>query len=172
MTRSRWTPLLFVLLVPCLFALGSGCAKKNTDKDKDASAEKDDSKKGEVEAASAEAEAEAEDTSTKVEPPGTETGAAPDVNAGAGSGGGSGGGGSAPAVVEREDMTCDPGEAGGCLEGETCIGSQGCEETWECDAEITCKKGVREYCGCDGRTFEAVHGNCPWKKYAYPGPCK
>ncbi|EDM80809.1 hypothetical protein PPSIR1_13038 [Plesiocystis pacifica SIR-1] len=82
-------------------------------------------------------------------------------------------GGGAPAVAEeREDLSCDPAEKGACLEGETCVGGQGCEAVWECDAKIDCKKGVREYCGCDGRTFEAVYGNCPAQKYQYPGPCK
>ena len=87
---------------------------------------------------------------------------------GAGSGGGSGGGAATP----REDLTCDPADKGDCLEGEQCIGAQGCDAVWTCDAAIVCHKGVKEYCGCDGRTFEAVYGNCPWQKYQYPGPCK
>ncbi|MFV8755859.1 hypothetical protein ACNOYE_35350 [Nannocystaceae bacterium ST9] len=71
-----------------------------------------------------------------------------------------------------EDKSCDPSEKGECLEGETCIGKQGCDATWECDAAISCKKGTREYCGCDGKTFEAPFGNCPSAKYKYAGPCK
>lgn len=71
-----------------------------------------------------------------------------------------------------EDRSCDPKERGACLEGETCVGGQGCEAVWECDTKITCKKGVREYCGCDGKTFESDFGNCPGQKYQYPGPCK
>jgi hypothetical protein len=92
---------------------------------------------------------------------------------GAGSGGGSGVGGSGGVpTIPREDLTCDPLEAGDCLQGEQCIGPQGCDAVWTCDATIICKKDVREYCGCDGRTFETVMGNCPWQKYQYPGPCK
>jgi hypothetical protein len=107
-------------------------------------------------------------TPTTPEPtPSTDSGATKADSGGAGSGG-SGGGAPAP----REDLTCDPSEKGGCLEGEQCIGGQGCDAVWTCDAQIVCKKGVQEYCGCDGRTFEAVFGNCPWKKYEYPGPCK
>ena len=71
-----------------------------------------------------------------------------------------------------EDRSGDPKERGACLEGETCIGSQGCEAVWECDTKVVCKKGVREYCGCDGKTFETAFGNCPTAKYQYPGPCK
>jgi hypothetical protein len=77
-------------------------------------------------------------------------------------------GGPAP----EEDRSCDPKEKGACLEGETCVGGQGCEAVWECDTKITCKKGTREYCGCDGKTFESDFGNCPGQKYQYPGPCK
>jgi hypothetical protein len=83
--------------------------------------------------------------------------------------GGSGGGAARP---PREDLSCDPLDRGGCLEGEQCLGGQGCKAVWTCDADIVCKKGVKEYCGCDGRTFEAVFGNCPWQKYQYEGPCK
>lgn len=89
----------------------------------------------------------------------------------AGSGGGVGGGGGVPSIP-REDLTCDPQVEGDCLAGEQCIGAQGCDAVWTCDADIVCKKDVREYCGCDGRTFETVFGNCPWQKYQYPGPCK
>lgn len=71
-----------------------------------------------------------------------------------------------------EDRSCDPKEKGACLEGETCVGKQGCEAVWECDEAITCKKGTREYCGCDGKTFESEYGNCPAQKYQYAGPCK
>ncbi len=72
----------------------------------------------------------------------------------------------------EEDKSCDPTEKGECLEGETCVGKQGCDAVWECDAKVVCKKDIREYCGCDGKTFEAEYGNCPGKKYQYPGPCK
>lgn len=114
-------------------------------------------------------------TPDPVTPPAADEGGAVAADSGAkagsggSAGGGSGGGGSA---TPREDLTCDPLEDGACLEGEQCIGAQGCGKVWKCDADIVCKKGVREYCGCDGRTFEAVYGNCPWKKYKYPGPCK
>ncbi|MCA9686300.1 MAG: hypothetical protein KC457_29305, partial [Myxococcales bacterium] len=124
---------------------------------------------------SGDAAAKADDGKAAPEVPAeVEVPAANDGKAAAGSGGGGGGGGSGAAVPtdDREDLSCDPMEKGSCLEGETCIGAQGCETTWECDASLVCKKGVREYCGCDGRTFEAVYGNCPWKKYQYPGPCK
>jgi hypothetical protein len=101
--------------------------------------------------------------------PAGDSGATKTDSGGAGSsGGGSGGGAAAP----REDLTCDPLDTAGCLEGEQCIGGQGCDVEWSCDADIVCTKGVKEYCGCDGRTFEAVYGNCPWQKYQYPGPCK
>jgi hypothetical protein len=76
------------------------------------------------------------------------------------------------AIEPPEDRSCDPKDKGACLEGETCVGSQGCEAVWECDDEVTCKKGAREYCGCDGKTFEAEYGNCPTQKYQYAGPCK
>jgi hypothetical protein len=75
-------------------------------------------------------------------------------------------------VEVPEDRSCDPKDKGACLEGETCVGTQGCEAVWECDAKITCKKGMREYCGCDGKTFESEFGNCPTQKYQYAGPCK
>jgi|SRR5690606_618046 len=94
--------------------------------------------------------------------------------AGSGSGGGVAGSGGAAggSPTPREDLTCDPLDRAACLEGEQCIGGQGCDAVWTCDADIVCKKGVKEYCGCDGRTFEAVFGNCPWQKYQYAGPCK
>lgn len=98
----------------------------------------------------------------------TDSGQASSGGGAGSSGGGSGGGAAAP----REDLTCDPLDKAGCLEGEQCIGGQGCDVEWSCDADIVCTKGVKEYCGCDGRTFEAVYGNCPWQKYQYPGPCK
>jgi hypothetical protein len=76
------------------------------------------------------------------------------------------------AIEAPEDRSCDPKAEGACLEGESCVGGQGCEAVWQCDDKITCKKGMREYCGCDGKTFESEFGNCPTQKYQYAGPCK
>ena len=165
---------LFTVTLLCLPLVVGGCKKKDeaaeagdtaadgkdgADKSGDAAAKADDGKA-------------APEVPAEVEVPAADDGKAAAGSGGGGGGGAGGGSGAAAPPDDREDLSCDPTEKGSCLEGETCIGAQGCETTWECDASLVCKKGVREYCGCDGRTFEAVYGNCPWKKYQYPGPCK
>ncbi|PRQ04699.1 hypothetical protein ENSA5_05480 [Enhygromyxa salina] len=153
-----------------------GCKKKDSETGDEGDEAKDkvaaDAGKAD-EAADAEEAAELPPPTPANEVPAADSGAAGSGGAGGGSGAAGSGGGSVPApVAEREDLSCDPTDKGGCLEGEQCIGGSGCDADWQCDATIVCKKGVREYCGCDGRTFEAVYGNCPWQRYEYEGPCK
>jgi len=161
----RRAPLSLVL---SLLLFAPACKKKDSEVTDEAKPDE----AGAKSAAAAPSDAPATPPTEPSTPPTTE----PDevaADGSAGSGGGSviGGSGGAPALP-REDLTCDPTEAGDCLQGEQCIGPQGCDAVWTCDADIVCKKDVREYCGCDGRTFETVTGNCPWQKYQYPGPCK
>lgn len=139
----RFVPLALALL---LASLSTACGDKAEDKPVDAAKAKKD-----------EAAKQAEGVEAADDAPKPTTAAAPPTPAG---------------DEGPEDRSCDPKEKGACLEGETCIGGQGCEAVWECDAALTCKKGVREYCGCDGKTFESEYGNCPTQKYQYPGPCK
>jgi hypothetical protein len=158
-------------LAVSMLLLAPGCRKKaGTDEAKDdaESAKTAEPAKDAEEPAKVEEPAKADPAEPPVADPAT--------GAGAGGSGGSGGsgliGGSGGSASARLDLTCDPEDSGACLEGEQCIGGQGCDAVWTCDADIVCVKGVTEYCGCDGRTFEAVYGNCPWTKYQYPGPCK
>lgn len=158
---------VFSCVVLPMLLLAPACKKKG---DEPAA---DDAKTDKADKAAVEPAQQPTPTPTPVAPtpesepaaPAGDSGASKTDSGGAGSGGG-------PAPQPREDLSCDPTERGACLEGEQCIGGQGCNAEWTCDATIVCKKGVKEYCGCDGRTFEAVYGNCPWKKYQYEGPCK
>ena len=158
-----------VCLVLSLLLLAPACRKKDGEAEADAEADKKADKTDK--AATVDQPATPTPTPTQPTTP-TEDATKTSGGSGGGSGGAVGGSGGGGGGVPREDLTCDPEDKGDCLEGEQCIGGQGCDEVWTCDADIVCKKGVKEYCGCDGRTFEAVFGNCPWKKYQYEGPCK
>jgi hypothetical protein len=157
-----------VCLAVSLSMFASGCKKESGEVEGDAA-----SKAGEGDKQPEVAQPTPTPTPSPTPVAPTDSGGAAAGDSGVGgSGGGVGGSGGGAAKPRGEDLTCDPLDRGACLEGEQCLGGQGCDAVWSCDAEVVCKKGVKEYCGCDGRTFEAVYGNCPWKKYQYEGPCK
>jgi hypothetical protein len=56
-----------------------------------------------------------------------------------------------------------------CQDGQACVGSLGCDETWRC-ARVPCTRDLVTYCGCDGKTFQGS-GTCPSRKAARRGPC-
>jgi len=57
--------------------------------------------------------------------------------------------------------------ASGVCEGEGCGAGEG-----KCAAEERrCTMDLRQYCGCDGKTFSGG-GNCPRNRYAKKGPCE
>ncbi len=58
--------------------------------------------------------------------------------------------------------------ASGMCEGEGC----GEANPGVCAPEQrACTRDLRQYCGCDGQTFQAG-GNCPRQRFEYKGPCK
>ncbi len=98
----------------------------------------------------------------------TSGGAANGSGGDASSGGGASGGGMASGGSGAAS-----GGAGSCLEG-TCQGT--CEGTtcggeWICNTEQgACTSDLRQYCGCDGKTFEDS-SSCPSKAYEKRGAC-
>lgn len=57
-----------------------------------------------------------------------------------------------------------------CPSGQVCAGGAGCEAKWTCQAPRPCTKDLREFCGCDGKTFRGS-STCPGKKYKKTGAC-
>ena len=54
----------------------------------------------------------------------------------------------------------------GICEGEGCGDSAGTCAS----ASRACTRDLRQYCGCDGQTFQAS-GSCPGQRFSKPGPC-
>lgn len=57
--------------------------------------------------------------------------------------------------------------ASGVCEGEGCADDRPGTCT---DAERMCTRDLRQYCGCDGKSFGSS-GSCPGQRYAHKDPC-
>jgi hypothetical protein len=64
-----------------------------------------------------------------------------------------------------------------CLKNDDCASGvcegQGCDDAHPgvCAAKTrACTRDLRQYCGCDGKTF-ATSGSCPGRRYAAKGAC-
>lgn len=90
-----------------------------------------------------------------------------------------GGGGTAPRVTIKQASSAAPQAsdgapcsiaadcASGVCEGQGCAPGQG-----RCSAKNRiCTRDLRQYCGCDGTTFNAS-GSCPGRRYRQRGPCQ
>lgn len=71
------------------------------------------------------------------------------------------------AQPKPDGSACNDGsecESGVC-EGEACDAPGVCKP-----AQRPCTKDLREYCGCDGKTFQGS-GSCPGSRFSKRGPC-
>lgn len=87
-----------------------------------------------------------------------------------------------PLVPPDPSPSSPNGSAAGQPDGAACLVSADCasgicegpgctEQPGTCaPRQRACTKDLREYCGCDGKTFQSS-GSCPGSRYQSPGAC-